>query len=216
MAEFRLANQTLVRLAQRDLADFWSSLDLSADPVVIRDLTERVLPDLVGVYGATAAVLGADWYDLLRDVPASARSFRALVANPVPAEQAAASARWALGPLFQPDPDPSAALSRLNGATQRLVLQPGRDSVWSSSERDPVETGVARVPSGATTCRFCTGLAARGAVYASLDSAGRANTYHDNCDCVPTVIRSRSDYPEGHDLDLFRRLYAEGEGISAE
>ncbi len=178
MAEFRQANQALVTLAQHDLDEFWAALNLSGDPARVRDELLAFFPDLVQSYGDTAAVLGADWYDLLRDVPPSARSFDPLVAAPTDVQQAQESARWAIGPLFVGDPD--TALARLAGATQRLVLQPGRDSIWTSAHADPVRTGVARVPSGTTTCRFCVMLASRGPVYRSQVSAelvvGRGST----------------------------------------
>lgn len=200
-------------LAQRDLTDFWSTLNLAADGVVIRDALLDVFPDLLSSYGDTAAVIGADWYDMLRDAPPSAASFSAVLANPVSPAHAEASARWALGPLFQADPDPAQALSNLNGVTQRLVLKPGRDSVWHSASQDPVRTRVARVPSGLKTCAFCVMVASRGAVYTSLHAAGEGNEYHGDCNCVPTPIRTPDDWPEGHDIEAFQRLYAEGSGI---
>lgn len=213
MEEFREANRALVTLANRDLTDFWAALNLAGDPDLVRDALLAFYPDLITAYGDTAAVLGADWYDQLRDVPASASSFSAVLARPAGLDQSSATARWGLGPLFAAEPDPDAALARLLGATQRLVVQAGRDTVWDSARRDPVRTGVARIPSGAETCRFCVMLASRGAVYASVDTAGEANTYHDRCDCVPTIIRSRDDYPDGFDLNHFKDLYADASGI---
>lgn len=171
VAEYRAANQALVSLAQRDLQDFWSALDLFGDPTRVRDALLEFFPDLVQAYGDTAAVIGADWYDLLRDVPASASSFDAVMAAPAVTEQAQSSARWAIGPLFTDEPNGDLALSQLLGSTQRLVLQPGRDSVWDSAGLDPVRTGVARVPSGVTTCKFCVMLASRGPIYQSQVSA---------------------------------------------
>lgn len=215
VAEFRAANQALVTLAQRELREFWEALNLSGDPVLVRDALLAFLPDLITAYGDTAAVLGADWYDLLRDVPASAASFNAVMASAPNVSQVEGSVRWGVGPLFQEAPD--SALERLMGSTQRLVLQAGRDSIFDSARRDPVRTAVARVPSGAETCRFCVMLASRGAVYANVRTAGGdGNSYHDNCDCVPTIIRSESDWPEGHDLQRFRDLYAKGSGIGRE
>lgn len=210
VAEYRQANQALVSLAQRDLADFWSALDVFGDPTRVSDLLVAFFPDLVQAYGDTAAVLSADWYDLLRDVPASAASFRAVTASPVKTAQAEASARWAIGPLFQAEPNPSTALSQLMGSTQRLVLQPGRESFAQSASRDPVRTGWAIVPGGATTCAFCVMLASRGAVYAEESHMG---DFHDNCTCVQVLIRSKDDYPAGHDLDHYRELYREGSGV---
>jgi hypothetical protein len=167
--EFRQANQALVALAQRELTDFWASLTLTRDPAVIRDELLSFFPDLLQSYGDTAAVLGADWYDLLRDVPSSARAFDAVIAGVTPVEQAEQTARWGIAPLFTENPDD--ALARLLGATHRLVLQPGRDSIWDSAQMDSFRTGVARVPSGTTTCKFCVMLASRGAVYQSQVSA---------------------------------------------
>lgn len=245
MAEFRLANQSLVLLAQRDLADFWSSLSTSK-PDIARDALLEFFPDLVTTYGDTAAVLGADWYDMLRNAPPSAASFDAVLAQPAPTVQSEGSVRWAVGPLFLDEPDSAQALANLMGSAQRLVLQPGRDGIYSSAAADPIVTGVARVPSGAETCKFCIMLASRGPVYQSqvsaelvvgrgsnrtgYDAAGKrlaggigggvkargareiASTFHDDCDCVPTVIRSRDDYPEGYDVELYRKLHAEGSG----
>jgi hypothetical protein len=213
VAEFRAANQSLVTLALRDLRDFWAALNLDGEATRVRDALLDFFPELITVYGDTAALLGADWYDMLRDVPVSSASFRAALATPPQVEQAQAAARWALGPLFQAEPDPVNALSLLGGAAQRLVLKAGRDTVWDSARRDPVRTGIARVPTGPQTCSFCIMLASRGAVYASRESAGAENKYHDDCDCVPTIVRSEDDYPEGHDLDLYRRLYREGAGV---
>lgn len=210
MAEFRTANQRLVELAQAEFSDFWASMNLSRDPYVVRDAVLEFMPALVTAYGDTAAVLGADWYDLLRDVPPSARAFDAVLADPPDVKQVEGSARWGLGPLFQDDPDTT--LERLLGSTQRLVLQAGRDSVWRSAARDPVRTRVARVPSGADTCRFCIMLASRGAVYADDVAAGRGNDFHDNCDCTQVLVRSQADLPEGYNLDLYKRLYQERSG----
>ena len=211
VAEYRQANQALVLLAQRDLADFWASLNISRDPFLVRDELLLFLPDLVQTYGDTAAVLAADWYDSLRDAPVSASSFAAVLASPPRAGQVVGSAKWAVGPLFQDDPD--AALRLLSGATQRLVLKSGRDSFDVSARRDPLRTSWARIPSGATTCRWCVMLASRGAVYANAAKAGEMNEFHDNCDCVQVPIRSDSDWPDGHDLSYFERLYVEQSGI---
>jgi len=211
VAEFREANRALVTLAQRDLQDFWSAMNLSGDPARVRDELLGFFPDLLQAYGDTAAVLGADWYDLLRDVPASAKTFAAVLAQPASPAQAQQSARWGIGPLFAEDPD--AALARLLGSTQRLVLQPGRESFAVSSARDPSRAPWARIPSGGSTCSWCVMLASRGAVYSDDIAAGEMNEFHDNCDCVQVQIRSRSDWPEDHDLDHFIDLYTAGSGI---
>lgn len=169
VAEFRQANRSLVLLAQRDFRQFWEALRFD-DPTRVRDALLAFFPDLLESYGSVAAVLGADWYDMLRNVPPSAAKFKATIASAASAAQADATVRWGVGPLFADQPDIDSALSALLGATQRLVMQPGRESLFASASADPVRTGIARVPNG-VTCRFCTMLASRGPVYRSEVSA---------------------------------------------
>lgn len=167
-------------------------------------------PELVTTYGDVSALLAADFYDMLRDVPPSSASFRAAFAQPVDPGKARGATRWAVGALFEENAE--LFTSQILGATQRLVAQRGRDTIFDNAGRDPVRTAVARIPSGTDTCTFCIMLASRGAAYTDLVSAGEMNDFHDNCDCVPTVIRSQRDYPEGHDVALFTDLYTSGLG----
>lgn len=212
VSEFRQANQSLTVLAQAQLRDFLSSVRLDSDPVVIRNALLEFFPELVSAYGDTAALLAADFYDALRDAPVSAASFRAAMSRPVDVEKAQGSVRWAVGSLFADEPDVPGFVAALSGATQRLVLQPGRDTVWSNAGRDPVRTAYARIPVGAT-CAFCTMVASRGFVYASQAAAGQSNKWHDDCDCVIVPGRGEGDYPEGYDLSVYKRLYREGAGV---
>lgn len=170
----------------------------------------QFFPELVTTYGDVSALLAADFYDMLRDVSPSAASFRAAYAAPVDPGKAQGATRWAVGALFAEDA--SLFTSQILGATQRLVTQRGRDTIFDNAGSDPVHTSVARIPSGTDTCEFCIRLASRGAVYTDLVAAGEMNDFHDNCDCVPTVIRSKRDWPEGHDLAVFTDLYTSGLG----
>lgn len=201
--------------AHRDLADVWTALDHS-NPVRVRTVLEGLFADLTRVYGDVAALLGADWFDMLRDAPPSASSFRAVLARPVAVGQAAASARWAIDPLFSAIPDPAVAYKRLAGSLQRLVLQPGRETVWGAARTDPVARSFARVPSGTTTCQWCVMLASRGFAYNTAEAAGEGIRFHDNCDCVIVPGNDRSDLPEDYDLDYYVDLYTSGQGISPE
>jgi len=202
-----------VELARHDLTSFWAALNIQGSPILVRDALLDFFPELIAAYGDGAALLAADFYDELRDVPPSAARFSATLATPPDSAQAKAAARWGLGPLFTADPDPAQTLLNLALVTNRLVLQSGRDTISRSAFSDPVRTGYARVPTGTHTCRFCVMLASRGAVYADAAAAGEGNKYHGECDCVPVPIRRRSDYPEGHDVREFERLYREGSGV---
>lgn len=202
-----------MELARRDLKQFWEALNLSGNPVAVRNALLDFFPELIAVYGDVAALLGADWFDELRNAPPSASSFRAVMGRNVNVEQAVASVRWAIGPLFGKDPNPLSALKQLDGVAQKLVLQPGRDTVFESALKDPSNVRFARIPSGFTTCTWCTMLASRGFVYRSAEDAGQSNQWHGNCDCVITPGRGPDDFPEGHDVREYKRLYREGLGV---
>ena len=209
--EFRSNTAGLVDLAKDDLRAFWEALDLAGNPLLVRDALEEFMPLLIETYGDAAGVLGADFYEELRD--ATEARFVVAVGSSPSVTQVQASTRWALGPLFQPVPNPAQALLNIEGSTQRLVLQAARDSIFDSAAKDPVRTGFARVPRGAKTCKFCTMIASRGAVYSSARNAGQSNEWHDDCDCVITAVRSAADFPEGYDPDEFLKLYADGVGV---
>lgn len=208
---FRSQSDGLVALARRDLRDFWSALDFT-NPSLVRAAMLEFFPEIVAAYGDAAALIGADFYDELRNAPPSAASFRALLANPPEVEQAQGATRWGLGPLFQEEPDPAGALKLLEGAAQRLVLQAARSTIFGSATRDTVRTGFARVPRG-VTCAFCTMVASRGFVYRTAETAGQSNQWHDDCDCSIVPGQNADDYPPGYDPDALYKLYKQGSGI---
>lgn len=203
---FRATQQDVVTLALAELADWWEQLLalLTGDVPVAQ--VEAFTADLVAAYGDTAALAAADWYDDLRDQADVRGRFRARMAEPAPPEQAAAVARWAIGPLFGAQPDQRQALEHLSGGVQRLVLQPARETIAANVDADPADARWARVPSGRTTCAFCRLLASRGAVYHSEETAGgMANGYHGACDCVPTPVWPGEQEP--YDVDAFLEEY---------
>lgn len=180
--EFRTAQQMLVTLGQSQLRDLLSAFSLSSDPKSVRDALLRFFPDFMVAFGDTAAVLGADFYDMVRDLPPSAGTVQTVLAQPAKTKQAEGTARWALGALFATDPDWAAFESALLGGAQRLILQPARQTVDLMSQSDARSGKVAAVgwarnvnPSRAKSgksCDFCIMLAGRGPVYRSEESAG--------------------------------------------
>ena len=187
-------------LAQAQLRDFLSNVRLESDPVRVRNALLAFFPEMVTAYGDAAALLGADWYDMLRDAPPSVARFEAVMARPAPAEQAESAVRWAVGPLFAPEQDSIITVDRLFGSTQRLVLQPGRETVFESAAADSYRTGVARVPQG-VTCAFCTMLASRGPVYRSEVSS--------------ELVVGRGSNRTGYDADGKRLAGGIGGGVKA-
>ncbi|WP_153001338.1 hypothetical protein [Microbacterium testaceum] len=168
-------------LTQEALRDLLASLN-GGDPERARDLLTRFLPDFVDVYGQTAAVLGADFYDAIRNLPPSAGTASVVLAQPAKQKQAEGVVRWALGRLFVDEPDWASFESALLGSTQRLVLQPARETVDLMAAADAKSRKVAAVgwsreihPERARSgksCNFCKMLAGRGPVYRSDESAG--------------------------------------------
>lgn len=76
----------------------------------------------------------------------------------------------------------------------------------------------ARVPTGATTCEWCTMLASRGFVYASEKSAGgglyhgtEMDAYHSFCDCQ--IVVSDDDSVEGYDPSIYYDEYIRADDI---
>lgn len=193
--EFRKQSESLVLLARRDLAGFWASLDLYRDPFSVRDAVTELMPELIGAYGSTEALLAADFYDMLRDVPPSAASFQALLADPPSSpEQFHGTASWGIAPLLGDEPDADGALKRLSGAVTRLVMQPNRETIVRSVAKDKQAAGWQR-STRSGSCRFCQMLAGReGAVYKRETALVAA---HDRCKCVavPSWDQSAPEVP---------------------
>jgi hypothetical protein len=200
----------LVVLAQADLLTFWATLD-PQDAVATSAALQVFMPELMNQYGDVAATVAANFFDDIREAANVKRAYRAVLSEPLPAEQIQASTRAVIQPLFGVS-DPEQALSNLNDVTDRLVKQAGRNTVELNVAKDPVKARYARVPTGAKTCAFCLALASRGAVYLSKTSA--AHGYHGDCDCVPTPMWDGDEYPEGYNPDELSDLYALAQGAA--
>lgn len=180
--QFRLAQAGISTRVKRDLAGFWSSLDL-ARPERARDALLEFVPVLVQTYGESAAVVAADWYDDMRLTERVPGRFRAVMATPMAAPYVQQRVRFAAQHLFTDTP--GQMLAFLDGAADKYVLQAGRDTIRQSSIRDPRAAGWHRETRPSSTfaagCGFCRVLAGRGGVY-KWDAAPFAA--HDDCHCV--------------------------------
>lgn len=180
--EFRTASQALVTLGQSQLRDLLSAFGPSSSPATVRDALLRYYPDFMTAFGDTSAVLGADFYDMVRDLPPSAGTVRAVFAQPAKMKQSEGVVRWAVGSLFATDPEWSSFESLLLGASQRLIMQPSRQTIDLLARADARAGKVAavgwsrevhpeRAESG-KSCDFCIMLAGRGPVYRSQGASG--------------------------------------------
>lgn len=209
VSDFRTAQSGVVLLAERELQEFYESLNHTNGSQSARAL-QLFVPELVTKYGEIVATLAADFFESLREEARVTRPYKAVLSEGIPTEQSLISANWAVSPLFRPDgvPDVQAAFSNLTDVTDRLVKQNARDTIALNTQRDPAQARWARVPSGSDTCTFCLMLASRGAVYSSESRAKQAKTYHGKCNCVPRPIWNDDDIDrlkaeEGYDPDEY-------------
>jgi hypothetical protein len=203
--EYAQTNRDIRTVVLADLAAFWATLN-TLDAIETRDALLEVVPLLVAQYGETAAAVAADFYERLREQAEVRGRFSAVLADPVDAEELRGQIRWSVGPLFSGNPDPAAALGRLEVKVDEFTLQPGRDTIAASASRDPAKPRWARVPVG-DTCAWCITLASRGAVYRSAESAGEGRKFHGKCDCQATPFFGDQPYPEGYDPDRLFEQY---------
>jgi hypothetical protein len=170
----RKAQAGIRRLVERDLANFWSHLDLSKPE---RALLHYV-PLLVQRHGESAAALAADWYDEVRAASGVPGRFRAVMADSPYLDGVDGTAHRAVGGLFTDHPETT--LTTLTATAPKYVLGAGRQTILTSAARDPRASGWQRVGSG-SSCRFCTMLIGRGAVYRDRTAHFAA---HKACDCA--------------------------------
>lgn len=169
----------LTVLAQRDLSLILQPLD---DREVIRFALLTSLPDLVSIYGSAAATLAADAYDEMRDDAEITGRYLASPTTLPDTGRTDSLARWAIQPLYQPDPDKLKMIERASGGLQRTLGNASRYTIAHSAVDDPKADGWQRIGRGG--CGFCAMLIARGAVY-SKRSADFASHDHCNCSAAP-------------------------------
>lgn len=186
--ELRLAQVGIATLFERDLAAFWFSLDLTR-PELARDALLQFVPALTRTYGESAAVVAADWYDAQRALERVPGRFRAVM-MPSPYQDAVEPmVRRAAGALFTEAPGD--ALLTLQSSSGKYALGAGRQTIVTSTERDPRTAGWQRVVR-AGACDFCVMLHGRGGVYKESTAHFAA---HKACRCV-AVPSWDQDAPE--------------------
>ena len=199
LAEQLAIQAHISRLTAQQVVRFWRRMDpKTMDNLAITQFMTGAIQQITSAYGEIAAVAAAEFYDELREIGGFSGKAAVPVAGRPPEEQLKAIVRWGVGPLWEETPRPEAALKRLVGSTQRLSLQPGRQTIYQMVKRDRIR--YAHVPQG-RTCAFCLMLASRGAVYWS-----KQPHYHDNCVVAGTSVN-------GPSTELALRRWYEGEVV---
>lgn len=199
------ANRDIRALVLAELAALWAALDVF-DADATRDALLEAVPLLVAAYGGVAATVAADFYEEMRDAAGAPGRYTPVPVAAFDLDDLAARIRWSVGPLYSGNPDPDAALGRLETHVDEFTLQQGRETIAESVARDPAGPRWARVPLG-DTCSFCITLASRGAVYRSAESAGEGRKFHGKCDCQATPVWPNEPLPEGYDPDALYEQY---------
>jgi hypothetical protein len=200
-------NRTVRELITRDLQEFWNSLDLSS-PAIARDALLEYMPVLVDQYGDVTATVAADWYAEIRSQAGAPGKFSPALAKNMDPKYVTDGTRSSFAGLFTGNPLDTLAL--LTTKAGKYAAQSGRNTIIQSAHRDPWKPRVARVPTGATTCIFCLTMASRGAIYASLQTAGKWNKYHGKCDCQAVVVGPGEDLPEDYNPGELYEQYLAG------
>lgn len=192
----RQVNAGIVALAAVQTAQLWPQVDWT-NPAAAAAV-KTVWGGIVNQFGSGAAAMSAHFYDDVRAEQALPSQFIAVPADPVPQVQVDKMVDSAFLGNTDQHGDTTSALpveqrvpARLDDSLQRLVLQPGRDTIAQAAAQDPAKPVWIRVPTGAKTCAFCVMLASRElgpnfTGYASKQNAlfkQNGETYHKNCDC---------------------------------
>lgn len=180
----------------------------------------EVIYDTMVKYSEVGQVAGTELYDSLRDI-AQARGYYNAVTMSDLSDAIAASARYAAygDEDAVTNEEYDAYKQRAAETTARAALAGMRDSmIYNAVNENKVygntsssKSGVryARVVHpGATKhgpCAFCVMLASRGFVYATEESAGEFDRWHDDCAC--TVIPSWGEGGNYDGYEEYRDMY---------
>lgn len=190
------AEQAGVRaLVEAALEDMFGSLNLNS-PEAAAAALRRYVPALVERYGEASALVAADWYDEVRAAEGVGGRFAAVMAPSPYLDASEPLARRAAGALFTERPQD--ALVTLQASVGKYTLAAGRQTVMTSTYRDPRSSGWRRV-TRAGSCGFCRMLAGRGGVYKDTSAHFAA---HGDCNCA-TVPSWDRDAPEV-DVTIYR------------
>jgi len=181
--------QTIAARAALAIYNLWMRL---IDPLHFDDSWRTLNPIVTGImsthYDMTAAN-AAQYYGLSRVV--AGNPYMA-VPGQEPDEQYMNKVANIMGRgqfyhfLKEQEPDAASAMANdsLRGASTRMVLMGGRDTVTATATQDPMAKGWERVIEPGA-CGFCAMLASRGAVYKESTADFRA---HDHCKCVARAV----------------------------
>lgn len=184
--------QGLIVVASTGAAELTASTAAAQSPGEVRSALFATAPLVAETYGQAAAVLGADWYEELRDeadlsdlfVPEPVLNFdedsvRAMVAVvTAPLEDLSKQAEAEIEALYEQIL--ADVVAEVEREIQKEIVTGFRDTITENAKADPGAAGWKR-HAQPDACKFCRMLAAKGAVYTEETARFAA---HTNCYCI--------------------------------
>lgn len=187
------------------------------------DMLVAEFPGLLAQFEDLGASVGMEMYDTMRAETHRLPAYKAVtVAKATPLAEAEqigrACARFFLDPALSKKQATDKAMRAITDAVGLRTKNAMRQTVKNNAVRDPAKTSFARVPTGATTCAFCSMMASRGAVYATAKTAGAEDKYHHDCDCmiVPSWKGLKVNVKGYSDADHYANYHAARSSLEAE
>ena len=201
MVDYALVEQhrsdiaALTTLYVDDLVKLWATYDGVTDARVVESGLQSDMAELWGDHGTSAALLGTDLYETMREDAGAPGRYRPRMFDPLNRDTINRTVGWSVKPLYSGAQDRDGVLSRLSGSGQRVIANYDRETIAGNVRRDRAAVKYVRQAS-AKCCAFC-------AVMATRNDLG--SRYHRNCRCVLVPSWDGRDTPEHY--DTFREEY---------
>lgn len=168
---------------EKELAE----IDWNSDSSSRTEFRNRVIDYvnyLQDTYGTASESLGSQFFD--NAMTEDGEIVPTKMVGKANQKQVSNSVRYWAKNLFGDEPNPDAFVDGVSRFVKRTITHAAdlavSESAASNNRRKGIGIVYARVPQG-PTCAFCILLASRGFVYASEESAGKFNKFHDDCNC---------------------------------
>lgn len=188
MPNDRESRSALIRLTDAAVAASVTFLaQTSGSPNARRSDLLDAIPQIIAYFSDGTSALAADSYEDAREAAGAAGQF---TADPVVKDRGRKlynALAWTTNPWFEKEV-PDTVEPRLAEIVKMETTRPYRDTMLENRRRDPESTGWRRV-AGPEACKFCSMLAAKGAVYREetvrfAAHGKRANGSGGTCQCT--------------------------------
>lgn len=194
LLELQRAQAGLAAVVERRLNAVLAQLvEQAGDPRQLRDAIIGVTQLMIREHGQAAGVMAADWYARTRRAAGIVSPFTPGIFVPDFSQQAEATVRRVIGPLFEGTKDLTSAIDSITAKAAEYVVDGARETVRRNTNRDPRSSGWRRVAIG-ETCDFCLMLVGRGGVY-KRDTVRFKSHTRCNCAAAPSWDPNAPEVP---------------------